>query len=163
MINITGYHLIFLIRLNDARNEMKAYMRNRTSDEDLTILSFRLNNNRIIDSGFSWIEDMEFSWKEKRYDVVDMKKKEGCLLIRCIDDKNETELVDKYMKIIYGNRSSPENKTIRLMQLMDNLYLYPEVPSVGVAIFTLKRYGVYIIPSYLSSSIEIPTPPPSGC
>lgn len=133
---------------------MKQYLLHAPSKEvvELTVA--------VNDSPLQWEEENEFSLNSTMYDVLDEKQVGDSMVIRCVPDEKETELVSEYQKINQQNNPSSQQKWASLYKQIDSFFTpalvaYPDyfLPHIAIA---FAYYQIHI----LSPSYPILTPPP---
>ena len=103
-----GYHIAFRFQLDKVKSEMKASLKNQKEHKD--VLQIFLSEDEAMQ--VCWEEENEFRYNEEMYDVIEKKLQGKGMLIRCIQDEKETELLNEYQK----NRThNPENSIVQLI------------------------------------------------
>ncbi|MBI1837382.1 MAG: hypothetical protein HYR91_08975 [Flavobacteriia bacterium] len=77
------------------------------------------NKSKIIQFNFSsedyekllWIDKNEFAYNESLYDVKEIQKKENQVIVFCLNDTNETDLINSFMD---KNQPDPQGKSSKL-------------------------------------------------
>jgi len=166
LLNITGYHIIFYLRQEQIKTEMRAAIRMRTYSEDETDFVFLLNDKQSMKQ-LNWEGDDEFSYKGEMYDVIERKiedartnnpVRQGKLIIRSIADKQETTLLDKVKD--HWNQNEKSNKVAdELFQLLQSLFHSSKAEELVLIKPSVNRIPFISLP--LPSQVKkIPTPPP---
>jgi hypothetical protein len=157
LLNITGYHIIFYLRQQEIKAEMRAAIRVQTYSGDETDFVFLLSDKQSMEQ-LDWEGDDEFSYKGEMYDVIEKKITDGKLIIRSIADKQETALLNKAKDP--WNQNEKSNKVAdELFQLLQSLFHSSKTEEL-----VFIKPSVYRI-SFISLSLplqvkKIPTPPP---
>ena len=68
-----------------------------------------------------WEDEHEFRLKGEMYDVVDKYYKNDKLIVRCIQDKKEKELLEAYQKLTHKSTDSPGQ--ISLLKLINTHFI----------------------------------------
>jgi len=76
LLNITGYHIIFYLRQEEIKSEMRAAIRLQSYNAQETDFVFSVNDRRVMDQ-LGWEGDDEFSFKGEMYDVIEKKIEDG--------------------------------------------------------------------------------------
>ena len=156
LFNTAGYHLIFYIRQAEIKAEMKRSLLH-SDNKEVDLLVFSLNDKKNIEK-LEWEDDDEFELNGEMYDVIEKKTQNGKLIIRCINDKRETELIKNYEKI--NKEGNSKNRTALLLKLLDNTSASP----VTIELFIkniLKPAKVSFCSIAISSCYhDVLTPPP---
>jgi hypothetical protein len=92
LFNVSGYLIIFQILRSDAREEMKTYIKHNLREEEMEIVV--VSNSEIASqvSTFKFVNESEFIYKGKRYDIIKKSKEANQTIFYCINDKNEENL-----------------------------------------------------------------------
>lgn len=119
-----GYHFIYSLYQQELKTEMKTYLSANRASEFGTIFEFTLNNNKVVDSGFTWEEEnVEFRFNQDLYDIVHIEKKEGKLLVTCLKDNDENQL-EKQINEIHKNNKPFNSKTAQqTVKFFSSFYL----------------------------------------
>ena len=156
-LNITGYHIIFYLRQQEIKAEMREAIRMQTYREHETDFSFSIKDKHSMDQ-LDWEGDDEFSFNGEMYDVIEKRIENGKLVIRCIADKRETALLDKLKGL--WNQSEKSNKVAdELFQLLQSLFHSSKTEEL--VFIKPSVYKISFISLALPSQVkQIPTPPP---
>jgi len=157
LLNITGYHIIFYLRQQEIKAEMREAIRMQTYSEHETDFSFSLNDKQSMDQ-LDWEGDEEFSFHGEMYDVIEKRIENGKLIIRSIADKRETALLDKVKG--HWNQSEKSNKVAdELFQLLQSLFHPSKTEELVFIKPSVHKISFISLP--LPSQVkQIPTPPP---
>jgi len=128
-----------------------------SDNKEVDLLVFSLNDKKNIEK-LEWEEDDEFELNGEMYDVIEKKTQNGKLIIRCLNDKKETELIKNYEKI--NKEDNSKNRTALLLKLLDNTSNSP----VTIELFIkniLKPVKISLCSIAISSCYyDVLTPPP---
>ena len=92
----------------ELKEEVQAAIHNRLASKELEIISYTDNQQQIF-----WEEEgKEFMINGQMYDVVKTKTVNGNVMLYCINDKKEKELIDNYNLITKHNSSSDKKGKI---------------------------------------------------
>ena len=166
LLNITGYHIIFYLRQQEIKAEMRAAIRMQTYSEDETDFVFSINDKQSM-SQLEWEGDDEFSFNGEMYDVIEKKiidarpndsVGQGKLIIRSIADKQETALLNKAKD--HWNQNEKSNKVAdELFQLLQSLFHSSKAEEFVFIKPSVNTVAFISLP--LPSEVKkIPTPPP---
>ena len=157
LLNFAGYHIIFYLRQEEIKSEMRAAIRLQSYSEHETDFAFSVNDRHSMDQ-LDWEGDDEFSFKGEMYDVIEKKIEDGKLIIRSIADKRETALLNTLRG--HWNQNEKSNKVAdELFQLLQSMF-HPSRTEELVLIKPLVHRMSFISSSLPSQVIKIPTPPP---
>jgi len=152
-----GYHFVFRFQLWQAKSEMKLRLLRSPGQKEITELSFNSQEQEKLE----WEDDHEVSVNGEMYDVIEQYSRDGKLVLRCIDDKKETALIDEYLKL---NKNNSDNKPLSsLVQLIAAQFLVPvtNLPEPSVNWFSNQFFNYSS--DIVSTSASINTPPPKVC
>lgn len=110
-----------------------------------------------------WVEDFEFRYKGEMYDVIEKTIEDGQLVVRCLNDKKEKELIESYKDLVkkdFGDRS--KRKASIFLKIISNSYTLPIVDLIPY----FKGTGLPLVNRPNQSPVltvsEVLTPPPQG-
>jgi hypothetical protein len=116
LFNFEGHYLLYRIQQLKIQKDVKAEIRSKFADENLTLIIVPTNDIPLI----HWLrKDIEFFQNGKLFDVVRTKTIEGYTCYYCIDDIKEKQLIADYQKKC--NQSNNSRKPIRAVP--NNLFL----------------------------------------
>jgi hypothetical protein len=152
LFTLLGYHFIYRIRLAGIKSEMRARLRAPGSRE-VVILVFNNKEKLKLD----WEDDKEIRFENDMYDVIDTVTAGHQLIIKCIPDKKEKDLLVAYQKL-HDDAPSPINTG--LVKLMATYF----IPATHYQI-TLRfanfpiNYSLYTS-AVCMTTIAVPERPP---
>lgn len=138
---------------------MRAFLRTQKEFPEQAVFVFSSNDSKIKKQ-LEWEGDDEFRFRGEMYDVIEKKTINGKVIIRCISDKKETLLIERYKKMNGENNS--RSKSALLIKLVDSTYLATtdsELCAEYVPSPLAIHFQYVIIPS---RTIEVITPPPQA-
>lgn len=86
-----GLHAIFLLQQAGVKHEMSAYLKKNIHPDIETIT---LSSEHF--SQIAWEDKSEFYLNGQMYDVIEISRTGRQTIIRCINDKKETELANSF-------------------------------------------------------------------
>jgi len=118
LLNSCGYYFIFSYNQGALRDEMRnlihaGYFRDHY--EQLVIA------NPSSDPEFKWAEKGEFRYNGKLYDLISLEVKGNTIILNCINDKKEDELIsrhDQFQHLLTGINSPERAKNTRALQTL---------------------------------------------
>lgn len=133
---------------------MFALLKNQKHHRDVVEFCFKNKDA----SELNWENDHEFSFNNDMYDLVENKTDGDKIIIRCIADKHETELVNEYQK---NNKQNHSNESV--VQLITASFILPQ--TVCLNQFEKKVRIHYFNFSSPINSIpsSVLAPPPDVC
>jgi hypothetical protein len=113
--NLIGYFPAFYTMQQNVKREMRSALRIRQNRNELTTLSFALQNGKVNDADFEQLEEDEFSYKGEMYDVVRTEKTGNTITFYCLNDKKESRLFADLQQFIKQNSAeNPFQKSSKL-------------------------------------------------
>jgi hypothetical protein len=127
-------------------------------------------NHQATQIFFSDVDFLKLDWRENKkefvlddhfYDVISIQKVYGGNIVKCLDDKEEKKMVEKYMKMHHGENQGG-TKWVRLHMVF---LQYLPASSLTYCLVTLQTTTVKVPASYFFSikdfHSKIPSPPPN--
>ncbi len=116
-----GYYFVSRHYQALQKEVIKEKILSQLKEEELKIISASDNHQQIY-----WEEEgKEFLFKGEMYDVVKTKIVNGKVMLYCINDKKERELVDNY-NLITKHNSSSDKKGKNTIDNSFNLFVYQD-------------------------------------
>ena len=157
LLNITGYHLIFYLRQEGIKADMRETIRMQTYSEHETDFAF-LTGDILAMGQLDWKGDDEFSFNGEMYDVIEKKTENGKLIIRSIADGRETALLNN-LKDHWAQDEKSNKVADELSQLLQSLFYSSKTEELVLIkpIVNRNSFVSLVLPSQVK---KIPTPPP---
>ncbi len=163
LVYIGGYHLIYSLYQQGLKTEMKAYLKENKSSKFGTKLEFALDGDQIKDQSFSWEEENEeFRYHQELYDVVNIEKQDGKIILICLKDNDENQL-ENQIKEIHKTNKSGNNKTLQNSVKFFSVFYQEKHAEIYISEIEMKEKGVSHSSNLVSSFFEIQLPPPRCC
>lgn len=120
LYNSLGYFLVFSFQQSVCRKEIKRKIKAGLTTKDLIVLKFSTTSS----ANLAWINDHEFFYNEKLYDVISKKCDRGVDIFSCIDDTKEKELFANLEDKVKEdwNQKSQQGKSNSFWKGMDKNY-----------------------------------------
>ena len=150
-----GYY--FIIRHSQAlqKKSIKYKIRSQLNEDQLQIISLTDNLKEIY-----WEEEgKEFFFKGEMFDVVKTKTLNGKMLLYCINDKKEKELVNNYNALTKQNSTTDKKSKIKADNTQ-NLFFVEEDQTAVTFIKDNSVQFSRIMIIYLQPFADIISPPP---
>ena len=96
MINSAGYTLIYFQLRYLFREEALNKIENFLNENELTSIMISYDDTRNSDNGYTRINNEEFLYQGKLYDIVRVSYKQEGISILCYEDKLETKLEEHF-------------------------------------------------------------------
>jgi hypothetical protein len=162
-MQVMGYYLVFRLRQLEVKSEVRIYLKSNTDDKHLTHFNFTIKDGHVLDKRFIWEEDNEFEFAGKMYDVIEQTIKGNKLMLRCLEDQKETDLIKTFGQFQKSQSQNGKSKSISLLHFFGSLYVVTEITSLpSLTGQALASYLDYHSP-LIDRSREILTPPPKNC
>ena len=107
--NLAGYLVVFSVRQNLVRSEMKRALKASVPQSELTPFAFHTASLEQGKYPLQWIESNEFRFAGGMYDIVRSHTAGDTTYYLCVNDTQEEELfadLDNHVKREMGNQSS---------------------------------------------------------
>ena len=152
-----GYYFVLRHSQSLQKEVIKEKILSQLKEEELKIISASDNHQQIY-----WEEEgKEFLFKGEMYDVVKTKIVNGKVMLYCINDKKERELVDNY-NLITKHNSSSDKKGKNTIDNSFNLFVYQD-ETTGKSCFTYLSNNFSFINFNLPENlIDNISPPPKA-
>lgn len=158
MFQSVGMFLLFRIKQADIRQEIKSRIKAGVPEAELTIFRFNPENLKQL----KWVEDHEFIYQERMYDIVSTAYEGEIVIYHCLHDKQETRLFKDLNKLVANKLGKDKNSRDGNQTLVVNWFCQernispPNIPkSLG------KLCSAYTFS--LKSDFQEPECPPPVC
>lgn len=162
LFNVCGAYIIFKSVKSEIRSNIKHKIKAGVPESELAILKFSIAEVESGVAGIEWIENHEFRFEGKMYDIVRTSYEGTTIIYHCINDVQEEVLFAHLNSLVNQAASTDKNsqqKTHHLLQLLIHEALQEFVTinqfsaraSIQLSTVHENLTQVYI---------EIPTPPP---
>ena len=150
-----GYYFVLRNSQENIKEEMREKVVSELKTSEMEVISLTEHRRAI-----SWEENgNEFSFNGQMFDLVKTANENGQIVLYCLNDVKEKQLVDKYNELTKHNSSNKqENTNIDSINLFVEGYAEEHIP------FTLLVNKIYLsFASHLqSSTLKNSTPPPKA-
>lgn len=163
LVQVIGYYFAFRLRQVEVRREVYAYLKTHTCDNNLTHFQLQLNNGQLADDRFAWENENEFEFAGKMYDVIERNVAGNNVVLHCLEDKKETELVNAFGETQKNQSQQSKSRTASLLQILSVLYLPAQVDSLSPAAVTMQHSFTCFTSTIIERAADILTPPPQDC
>ena len=92
LYNFIGYYALFIVLIENAKEDMKEELKNTPDKKELTLLRLPYSEGNVKDKDFELINEDEFSYKGKMYDIAKTEIDGKYINFYCISDSKEDEL-----------------------------------------------------------------------
>jgi hypothetical protein len=151
-----GYYLVMLTVQYELKERMEHEILQKAKNEDLVIISLSDNGDKIYWEDKD--EKNEFSFKGQMYDIVKTDTVNGRVLLYCLNDKKEQQLIDRYNSITKNN-SAEDKKATKDFDTSITLFIWENIDSEPSFSFKTPRQ-CYFFDSRLAKGVPNNTVPP---
>ncbi|MFA4851576.1 MAG: hypothetical protein WC599_03565 [Bacteroidales bacterium] len=172
LFNVSGYFVVFKLMRYNARKEMKAYIKQNLRDDEMEIVVVPNSEIGASGSGFRFVEENEFIYNDKLYDIVKKKTDGNNTIFYCINDKQEEKLfagINEHIKrntdqnLPAGRQGTPaKDKSNNLTKSIVKEAL-PEKPGFLCCDITQATTHFKYVSLIQKQFIPILSPPPKAC
>lgn len=96
LFNIFGYFFTFRIIQKGYKKQFRKHISSNANEENTEILVISDAVIQQRNSPFKWMEEDEFRYYGKMYDIVKSEKKGDQNIFYCVNDKNEEKLMARF-------------------------------------------------------------------
>jgi hypothetical protein len=158
LLNSIGYIFIYIERLANNKLEIRAIIK---SNRDLSILSTLKFTRKQFNHELNWKEENEFEYNGEMYDVASIEFSDDDVIIYCIRDEVEEQLISSYEKV-YANHAEKDRIAQSQLTSLFNLHLI----AIQNELFSLENmreaspFTQIYNNHYKSIHLQFPSPPP---
>lgn len=161
-VQITGYHLYFHYRQIDMKRAVRKRMRRKVAPSMTELIVFPLESDDK-ETMPEWIGRYEFTFRGEMYDVLEKRIEGDKLIIRCLNDKKEKNLIDYYKNLTRKDFGEKSKKRTSLLLKLASHFCTSVADSVATAVLNSRKLkGDRQQHSLAFVTSEVPTPPPQG-
>ena len=163
LVQVIGYYFAFRFRQSEIRKEVRVYLKSHTTDNNLTCFHLPLKHGETIDDRFTWENKNEFAFGGNMYDVIERNVSGSCVILYCLEDKKETELVKRFQETQKNESQQSKNRSASLLQIFGMLFLPAQIDSLSPTTIVVQRRFIYYSSFTIERAADILTPPPQYC
>lgn len=161
LFNYMGYFIASKVALKEAKREMRFALRAGIIDEKLTVLitipKKEMASVLFVDEG------KEIIYKGELYDIINRTESKNAVTFKCINDKNEEQLLsnlEDHITSYVGTPASPKSSNgKKIGQNLVKLY-YSEPMIIQFAFVSPITIKTPFLTNFISEYLEISSPPP---
>jgi hypothetical protein len=159
-LNMGGYVFILQQRQQALKKEMMLRIHSGCDLESVETFEFALVDGRPVDPAFRWVEDEEFSYSGKMYDVVRKYETNGKLRLQCIEDSKEEALIAQLLKL-HEKQDGKTAKGRSIVQLLiTSLYIQTETQQADPVQAVLLSHQEHYLSWFKPIPRDVIVPPP---
>ncbi len=162
LYNSLGYFIVFKSIQYAIRNEIKTNIKNSIHEKDLFLIKLTNDEIKSGKSGFRKINESEFIFLGKLYDIIRIKKKSDTNYFYCINDAKEEQLYTALSSHVerQTDQSSPvSQKTSNLLKHVVKEAICKDKKTFEIYFTFFKYLPEQNIKLYCTDK-EIEVPPP---
>ncbi|MCX8010560.1 MAG: hypothetical protein N3A61_05360 [Ignavibacteria bacterium] len=160
-INSSGYLIIFYHVQYQLKRQIRNEILKDISYELLFCITIKPEDLFVDRDGIIWKEKDEIEYHGKLFDIVQIKKSEGNLILYCFEDEKEERLIKNffaYQDIHHQNKKSRSNYITLLSTIIHQALI-----SGNNCLNRFDKFlliNLYLTNKYKSIIIDLDSPPP---
>lgn len=163
VLNAGGYVLIYAGIQHSLKNYASKKINSGMFASEYTIITFSTEEMKTGVHGLILLNEKEFLYKGKMYDIVNAVQKNDSVYFYCLQDKDEDKLNLTFNKSIDKNAGDPDKKSAA-EKLSRNIIT--EALTTGLLFHYPKtsdnNFSVYAQSSFVQNFPDVTTPPPDS-
>ena len=159
MFNSAGYVLVFFQLKNSFKKEAFSKLENYLIPSDMTVINISKNEFFEGSEGFHWINDKEFSFYGKMYDISQVEFLNDSVKIVALSDDKENKLNDFFELALNKNLNDKFSKTASIIKLLITEAGLPTEFQSASSWREDMCYNFIFVP-ILENFFDVPSPPP---
>lgn len=156
-----GYIIVHTYRIFEVKTKVWESIEKSTYNNHLTILVFSKDDLSAGTPGFKRIDEKEFRYNGRMYDIVKEEMKNDSVYFYCIFDEKENLLISAFTLLIEKKHETDSSGRIASAAvfnfLADNNFTIQKIPQPEVCKTRLSFLSDNL---FLNFFPDIPTPPP---
>jgi hypothetical protein len=164
LFNLAGYFVVFKMMQYSAREEMKTLVKKNIPLEKLlkiVVPAKEINSSPV----FRFLEENEFIYKGKRYDIVKQSTEGNNTIFYCINDTSEERLyagLDDLIRHTTDQNTTSRNRSNILLKNIVKEALPDDIQLSGIDYSILNIHFDYHS-FFTEQFFPVPSPPPKAC
>jgi len=158
--NSVGVIIIFNQIKNYHKRTIKNLISKNSFNQVIEQLSFSKNDLKQGKYKLKFIDEHEFKFNEKMYDVLSKWETEDSVFYRCINDTKEEEIEKAFVEFVVNNDRQDLPLPIKQLLTFLNLELFNISGHQNPFIQEIKFYKQDFSENILENLKDIPVPPP---
>ena len=150
---VTGHYFVFLLHVSQVKKEMKEELKGGWIGKTTTLIFTEKEF-----ASLAWEEEQEFRWKGDMFDVISKSREEGRILVHCIPDKKETELLEAYQHWLKAEKGSTRSSS--LLKLFYSAFTRSDERYLCFDGIKIHRVFARYAPFLERTTRAVPKPPP---
>jgi hypothetical protein len=156
--NLAGYLVVFSVRQNIVRSEIKKMLKESVPHSDLILLTFHTTSLQQGKYPLQWIENHEFRYAGGMYDIVHSRTSADSTHYLCVNDVQEEALFADLDSHVQREMGSQGARLDAFKDAFKNSFTdrFPDLPVLTV----IATNGPPIQTLYESVVADVASPPP---
>ncbi len=156
ILNSSGYVFIYIERLASNKQKMELLI---SSQKNLSLFEKFIFTEKEFSSKIKWHSKIEFELNGKMYDIAKVNKTNERVIVYCIQDEKEDELISSFEKV---NKTNSEKDKLHFTQTYNtsNLIAVENKLFLSEKIRNVTALSGDYFNNYRSVFLQSPTPPP---
>ncbi len=122
LFNSTGYYFSFMTAEISAKSHAWLMRIEPETDDDVVSLKFKTHNGNPVGAELNFINENEFTYQGKRYDLISMSEANGIVTFKCYCDTKESAAITDLNRQIENHKGQPANSPTQ--SPLKNLFKY---------------------------------------
>lgn len=157
ILNSSGYIFIYIERLASNKRTVEMII---NSAKDMSVFEKFVFTKKEYYKKFNWKDDNEFELNGNMYDIAKVETKNKQIVIYCIRDDKEEQLISNFEKV-HNNNSTKDKIHFPCNQL--NTLNFNAIDNDSYSqkrFFNIILFSESFLNNYVSVFLKFPTPPP---
>ena len=157
ILNSSGYVFIYIERLANNKCNIESVI---ASSKDLSVFEKFIFTKKEYGNKLNWKDEKEFELNGNMYDIAKVEIKSKQVIVYCIQDDREEELISNFEKVNNANNAKDKIhfshtllNTFNFTAIENDSYKHKRISNITPVL------GCYFN-NYHSVFLESPTPPP---
>lgn len=140
---------------------IKEAIKNETINEVVEVISFSKKDLKAGNYDIIFIEEYEFRFNGKMYDIISKWETEDTVFYKCINDSKEEQLEKSFVKYVVNN-SKRQDIPLPIKNLLTFLNIDYFFNSLKLNIDKIQTCSIKTYPEsfQIENLVEVPDPPP---
>jgi hypothetical protein len=160
-----GVFQFFVFKIFQAkyRQEMLEVIEDGRLENELILFTFRKDDLKIGGTKAQWVEENEFRFNDKMYDVVKTETRGDSVYLYCLHDENESRLytiLDEFFQQMLDGNPDKVDELITLNNSLSQFYSKPFDHENDTGLYEKGKYFTDVNSNLLEGEHFLVIPPP---
>ncbi len=163
LYNIMGYYLAYLAMVQQTKEEMRETLTDNDETQDLIVVKVPYVNGKIEEKDFELIDEDEFRYEGKMYDIARTEIKDNAIYFYCLNDKKEDAIDLALVKHIQNNVNDNSATGKKSNSILKNLIkIYLPITGLSGSFSSSENDNSYAGRTFqtLTTVFDVASPPP---